>query len=314
MPALEIPDGYTREEWLGYLHRARRAVRSKSVSNFELGDILNEMLDGKPRGSGEITRIKALFARQIRVKEMTLAKYLYVSRAWPEEMRRPDVPWTVHETLAAQPNRFQLIRVEPSDELDPDDHGTWHTDAALRARHSLPIAPVTPTERIDTAKRLLRDTKEAAEAVAQLADRTEVMKQAIEDPGFRRAVRDANRERAHRMEEQVRDQRTYSPSPPAGPANPGEHASTTKQNVHYREAASSVLKILGQCTSFCVSMQSAVVLAQEELLTTEEEEAVLDSLKKVRAVCDWCEHVVTTGQTDMDAELARLLGGEGEQL
>lgn len=62
-------------------------------------------------------------------------------------------------------------------------------------------------------------------------------------------------------------------------------------------------------------MQNAVVLAQEEALTTEEEEAVLDSVKKVRAVCDWCEHVVTTGQTDMDDELARLLGGtEGDQL
>ncbi|WP_406452607.1 DUF6192 family protein [Streptomyces sp. NBC_00876] len=50
------------------------------------------------------------------------------------------------------------------------------------------------------------------------------------------------------------------------------------------------------------------------MLTTEEEEAVLDSIKKVRAVCDWCEHVVTTGQADMDDELARLLGGEGDQL
>jgi hypothetical protein len=54
-------------------------------------------------------------------------------------------------------------------------------------------------------------------------------------------------------------------------------------------------------------MQNAVVLVQEEMLDTEEETAIFDGLKKVRAVCDWCEHVVTTGQNDMDEALVRLL-------
>ncbi|MCX5406575.1 DUF6192 family protein [Streptomyces sp. NBC_00335] len=313
MPTLEIPDGFAREQWTAYVHRARRAVRSKSASNFEIGDILNEMLEGRPRGDGEITRIRSLFSRQIRVKETTLAKYLYVTRAWPPDTRRDDVPWTVHEILAGQSNRFQLIREEPSDDLDPHHRGAWHYDAAKRARHSLPHVPATPTERIDTAKRLLRDTKEAAEAVTQLADRTEVLKAAVEDPAFRRAVRDAHRDRARRMEREAEAQWGV-PGPVRPSPEPEPALSETGPTVSYRETASSVLRILGQCTSFCVSMQNAVVLAQEELLTTEEEEAVLDSIKKVRAVCDWCEHVVTTGQTDMDDELARLLGGgKGEQ-
>jgi hypothetical protein len=279
-----------------------------------MGDMLNEMLDGQPRGGGEIARITELFAKQIRSKESTLVKYRYVARAWPAEHRRSDVPWSVHEGLASLPNRFQVIREEPSDELDPRDLGVWHYDAVRRARHSLPEAPATSTERIDTAKRLLRNTHEAAEAVTQLADRTEVLKQAIEDPGFRRAIRDANRDRAQRMEEEAKAQwETPTSLPPPSPSM--ETESETRPSVSYRESPSSVLKILGQCTTFCVSMQNTVVLAQEELLTTEEEEAVLDSIKKVRAVCDWCEHVVTTGQTDMDDELARLLGGgEGDQL
>lgn len=45
-------------------------------------------------------------------------------------------------------------------------------------------------------------------------------------------------------------------------------------------------------------MQNTVVLAHEEMLTTEED-AVLDSIKSVRAVCDGCGHVATTGQADI---------------
>ncbi|MEK0099736.1 hypothetical protein WDA79_14810 [Streptomyces sp. A475] len=66
--------------------------------------------------------------------------------------------------------------------------------------------------------------------------------------------------------------------------------------VQFQQTPTAVLRILGQRTSFCVGMQNAVVMVQEELLTTEHLEAVLDSLKKVRAVCDWCEHAVTTAQ------------------
>ncbi|GHI40116.1 DUF6192 family protein [Streptomyces violascens] len=38
---------------------------------------------------------------------------------------------------------------------------------------------------------------------------------------------------------------------------------------------------------------------------------LIDSnLSRVRAACDWVEHAVSTGETDMDEELARLLRGE----
>ncbi|MCZ4083273.1 DUF6192 family protein [Streptomyces antarcticus] len=311
MPALEVPLGFTRDAWIHYVHRGRRIIRTKSASNFELGDMLNEMTAARPRG--EIGQLMALFSRQIRSSESSLTKYRYASKKWPPEMRRDDVPWNVHLVLAGKPDRFQLIREEPSDDLDPRDQGAWHSDQALRAVQAPPQAPATPVERIDTAKRLLRNTDEAATAITQLADRTEVLRQAIEDPGFRRAVRDASRDRAQRLE-----QAAEVPGPQArtGPGEPesGHPAPFIGPSVNYRDTPSSVLKILGQCASFCVSMQNTVVLAQEEMLTTEEEEAVLDSIKKVRAVCDWCEHVVTTGQADMDDELARLLGGEGNQL
>jgi hypothetical protein len=38
MPAIEMPTGYTRDEWTGFLKRGRRVIRTKNASNFELGD------------------------------------------------------------------------------------------------------------------------------------------------------------------------------------------------------------------------------------------------------------------------------------
>ncbi|MEN8656349.1 DUF6192 family protein [Streptomyces sp. 21So2-11] len=304
MSVLEVPAGYTREQWLEFVKQGRRVMRSKSTSNFDMGDLLNEIINVNPRGHGEITTTLTVYAAQIRSTLSSLSKYRYVAQSWPAEMRRDDVPWSVHQHLAAVPNRFTLIREEPSDELDPNQHGQWHTDAALRARDSLPETPSTGPERIVQAKRLLRVTEEAAHAVAQLAERTEVIDKAMEDPTFRQAVRDAQRDRGHRIEAQNRSQQQPSPSPRTDSPQP-------VPSVEYQQTPAAVLKILGQCTSFCVTMQNAVVAAQEEQLTTEQEAAVLDSLKKVRAVCDWCEHVVTTGGSDMDEALVRLIGDDG---
>ncbi|MFJ8313112.1 MULTISPECIES: DUF6192 family protein [unclassified Streptomyces] len=303
MSVLEVPAGYTREQWGEYVQRGRRIMRSKSASNFELGDLLNEIIDANPHGHGEVTATLTIYARQIRAAFDTLQKYRYVAKAWPVEMRREDVPWSVHEALAGKPNRFALIREDPGDELDPAGHGHWTRDAARRARDSRPDTPSTPTERIGHAKRLLRVTDEAAEAVKQLAERTEVINKAMESPAFRQTVRDAQRDLALRVEEENRRQ-TQLPTPAPEPQMSAPPSGPT---VAHQQTPTAVLKILGQCTSFCVVMQNAVVAAQEEVLTDEQEAAVLDSLAKVRAVCDWCEHVVTTGQSGMDEALARLL-------
>lgn len=310
MSKLEVPDGYTREQWWEYVKQGRRIMRTKSASNFALGDLLNEIIDANPKGHGEVEATLTLYAAQIRSTYNSLKTYRSVAKAWPAEMRRKDVPWSVHQALAAVPNRFALIREEPGDELDPASHDHWTKDAALRARESRPATPSTPTERIGQAKRLLRVTDEAAEAVTQLADRTEVINKAMENPGFRQTIRDAQRDLALRVEAESRRQdlsTAPAPEPRSEHLQPGP-------TVQFQQTPTAVLRILGQCTSFCVGMQNAVVTVQEELLTTEHLEAVLDSLKKVRAVCDWCEHAVTTGQADMDEALARLLGDEGSGL
>ncbi|MEU2956869.1 DUF6192 family protein [Streptomyces xanthochromogenes] len=310
MSKLEVAQGYTRERWLEYVQRGRRIMRSKSAGNFDLGDLLNEIIDANPKGHGEVTAVLTLFAAQIRSKYASLKHYRYVAKAWPADMRREDVPWSVHRDLAARPERFALIRDEPSDELDPAGRGQWSSDAALRARDSLPSTPRTPDERIVQAKRLLRVTDEAAEAVKQLAARTEVIEKAVQDPEFRRAVRDAHYHLGERLQVENRRQ---DPSADPVPTHRPEQV-PPGPTVPFQQTPTAVLRILGQCTGFCVGMQNTVVAVQEEHLTTEHLEAVLDSLKKVRAVCDWCEHAVTTGESGMEDALARLLGDEGSGL
>lgn len=244
MSKLEVPEGYTREQWWEYVKHGRRIMRSKSASNFELGDLLNEIIDANPKGHGEVTQILALYADQIRSTHKTLKDYRYVARAWPAQMRRQDVPWSVHQALAAVANRFDLIRKEPGDELDLAGHGHWTYDAALRARDSLPGTPRTSEERIGQAKRLLRATDEAAEALMHLVDRTEVINQAMENPGFRQTVRDAQSDVHLRL--QPESPRQDMPTDPA-PEPRSEH-SQPGTTVQFEQTPTAVLRILGQCT------------------------------------------------------------------
>ncbi|MET7485095.1 DUF6192 family protein [Streptomyces sp. NPDC005538] len=306
------PPGYTSDEWQAYVEKGRRLVKQITEAKFELGDTLIEMLD-TPERTGDVETIARVYAEQIDANPSTLLNYRYVAKAWPAAMRRLDVSWSVHARLAAEPDRFRVIRNEPPDPTDPAETVPWTEDEAFRARDLMPMHPKTPVERIAKAKHILRDTDEAAEAIAQLAERTEVIEAAVEDPRFRQAVREANRERGKKLEERASEARAFAGlSDPTPTAHPKDAPSAKPPPaVDYRDTPSAVLKILGVATSFCVSMQNAVVLLQTETCDETAIAAVADSMQKVRSVCDWCEHVLTTGKTDMDTALAEMLRDEG---
>ncbi|MEW2388730.1 DUF6192 family protein [Streptomyces venezuelae] len=306
------PPGFKSDEWQAYVEKGRRLVKQITEAKFELGDTLTEMLDS-PSRTGEVETITRAYAEQIDANPSTLLHYRYVAKAWPVAMRRLDVSWSVHARLAAEPDRFRMIRDEPPDPINPEESVPWTEDEALRARHFMPAHPKTPVERIAKVKHILRDTDEAAEAIAQLAERTEVIDTAIEDPRFRQAVREANRQRGRKIEERASEARAFAGlSEPNPQPHPNEtHPTKTTPAVDYRDTPSAVLKILGVATSFCVSMQNAVLLLQTETCDETAIAAVSESMRKVRSICDWCEHVLTTGKTDMDSALAEMLRDEG---
>jgi hypothetical protein len=122
--------------------RGRRIMRSQTAVNFELGDLLEELLAVWPRGQDQ-AGVLAEFAAQLGCSESSLRSYRRVARAWPAQTRRADVPWTVYRELAGLPDRFALISPERSGGPGPATRARGHTVAALQAGNGLPDAPAT---------------------------------------------------------------------------------------------------------------------------------------------------------------------------
>ncbi|WP_308117616.1 DUF6192 family protein [Streptomyces anatolicus] len=70
------------------------------------------------------------------------------------------------------------------------------------------------------------------------------------------------------------------------------------------------LDLVGACHKFVASTSRLVPLVRDRELSEDAREVIGHNLSRVRAACDWVEHEVSTGETDMDEELARLLRGE----
>ncbi|WP_037843652.1 DUF6192 family protein [Streptomyces sp. NRRL F-5126] len=319
MDQLEIPEGFEEQKWRSLVRRGRRDMRTKGMANFSLGDTALEISQTDGYDEQRVRSVTKLWARQINCPYEQLVTYRRVAAAWSPEHRREDVCWTVHQTLAPQPNRFELLAKEPSDDLDVEGLGRWHTDAASRARQNLPGSPSGTEERIEHVKHMLRKTPEAAAALNALSDRPDVIEAALEYPTFRRAYREASVARGSRLAQQAE---TVAPEPRLAPDTPASkgtaegHTASEEESpplADVRTTPSSVLRAIGLSTNFAVAMQRAVIDLRDEMLTTEDEAALTESIRRVRAVCDWCEHVVTTGQTDMDEGLARLLGSQDER-
>jgi hypothetical protein len=49
------------------------------------------------------------FATDVDVTLATLESYRTVAAAWPQKSRRLDIPWSVHQVLASQPDREELL-------------------------------------------------------------------------------------------------------------------------------------------------------------------------------------------------------------
>lgn len=70
------------------------------------------------------------------------------------------------------------------------------------------------------------------------------------------------------------------------------------------------LDLVGACHKFVASTNRLVPLFRDRELTQGAHEVIGQNLSRVRAACDWAEHAVPTGETDMDEELALLLRDE----
>ncbi|MDQ0305831.1 hypothetical protein J2S46_000387 [Kitasatospora herbaricolor] len=303
-----IPPGYAKAEWDRYVRLGRKLVKQISGIQFALGDIVIDMLDGRDRGHGEVGEVIELFAHQIGVNADTLHTYYLVAQKWPQEKRRDDVPYTVHKELAYSPRRFAQIQRNPRDPFTGEER--WTVNEAQRAAAHVPQTPTNREERLDKARRLLSSDEDAAEAVSELISRPDVRARVVSDQRNRHMLRQAQFEHWRQVDRGVEEaedllpaddtQETASAPEPTAPA------------LGYQQAPLEILQLIGTFASFFVSLQRIIPAVHSQDYTEDTKEAVLDNVTKARSFLDWCESAITTGRTDMDQALARLLEDEGE--
>ncbi|WP_416485268.1 DUF6192 family protein [Streptomyces sp. CL12] len=309
MTTAAIPASFSKREWDRYVRRGRSLVKKISGVQFELGDLVIEMLQERGRGHGEVSEIIELFAHSIGLAPATLQKYYEVASRWPQDKRRSDVSFTVHAALAYTSRRYSKIRRDPVDPFTKERR--WTVNEALRAADGdrKPHTPTNPEERLARARDLLRGEADAADAVREMLGRPDVRSRAAADQRTRHLMRQAQYEHWRQVDEAVEAEEELS----GGFEEEVEkELDETTPTVPYDEGPIEILRLLGNFAAFFVSLQNTIPQIHAQDYTDETKEAVLDNIRKARSFLDWCESAITTGKTDMDKALARLLEDEGE--
>ncbi|MFD7734562.1 DUF6192 family protein [Kitasatospora phosalacinea] len=307
--ALTVPTGYTKAEWEKYVRMGRKLIKQISNIQFDLGDIVVDMLDGRDRGHGEVAEVIELYAHQIGINADTLHLHYLIAQRWPKDKRREDVPYTVHEVLAYSPQRFSLIRNAPRDPFTGEHR--WTVNEAKRAAARSPATPTNRQERLDKARHLLSNDEDAAEAVGELISRPDVRARVVADQRNRHMLRQAQFEHWREVDRGSEEAEELLPAESGVEEDPAR-APEPVPGLGYQQAPMEILQLIGTFASFFVSLQRIIPAIHAQDYTEDTKAAVLENVAKARSFLDWCESAITTGSTDMDQALARLLEDEGE--
>jgi hypothetical protein len=90
----------TRREYASYVDEWQRV---DSAARWLKGDLLAELVTSY--GDGTLAR----FADEVETPLNTCQELRRVAEAYPEKSRRIELPWSVHQVLASQPDRAELI-------------------------------------------------------------------------------------------------------------------------------------------------------------------------------------------------------------
>ncbi|MFI1825417.1 DUF6192 family protein [Streptomyces sp. NPDC020412] len=296
-----IPSTFSKKEWDRYVRLGRKLVKKMSGLQFDLGDLMIEMLHERPHGHGEVTEIIESFAHAIGLAPGTLRKYYEVARQWPKAKRRADVSFSVHAELAYTRSRYAKIRKDPLDPFTHERH--WTVNEAIRAADRMPHTPTNKEERLAKTRSLLRSDEDAADAVREMLGRPDVRSRVASDHRTRNLMRQAQYEHWDQVEEAVDADEELA-------LEVEEEPEDLSPVVSYDEGPLEILRLLGNFAAFFVSLQKTIPEIHAQDYSEETKEAVLENITKARSFLDWCESAITTGKTDMDKALARLLEDE----
>ncbi|MFQ6144428.1 DUF6192 family protein [Streptomyces seoulensis] len=303
-----LPDGYTKAEWQPIVRKGRKLVKGHSSFQFALGDLVIEALTGHGRGHGEVAQVIEILGHQIGIPTITLRHYYQIARQWPEAKRRMEVCWTVHERLAYVRSRYLLIKKDPHDPISKENH--WTVNEAEKVANRSFDTPSNKEERLAKTRRLLHSDEDAAEVVKEVITRPEVRRRVVADQRARHLIREAQYEHWRQVDRETEAEAELAPAEDAAEIEEVEEASAP---VVGKEAPLEILRLIGAFASFFVSLQRIIPEIHAQDYNEDTKAAVIDNVTKARMLLDWCESAITTGRTDMDKALAKLLDNdEGE--
>lgn len=302
-----FPEQFTDTDWSRYVREGRDIVEQETHLQFALGDLTLKMIPCRyHEGDHGVGRVLQAYADEIGIPYDTLKGYRHMALAWPKDKRAPHVGFGIHMALDALPDRFERIH------KPPDGKERWTVDLAREHAGRRGRAPRDTHETLREVRKLLREDEVAAAAVNEMVThRPGIAEQVVTNPDAQSAIRQAHAEIARRSATQ------RSPRPGTGqPGRDDDREAPRSQPLPRREpladdtvVSRQVLELLGLGVAFCVGMQELVPSLRVSELNDRARKAIEDNHRRVRAVVDWCDTVIATGDSSMDEQLARLLEG-----
>ncbi|MFJ8827698.1 DUF6192 family protein [Streptomyces sp. NPDC102467] len=305
MPADTKIGSVTRERYEQLVAQDRKLVLDETRIQFKIGDDALEIEPPRPHGGsrpamGEegpgVRETLERFAEDIGLSYDQIRIVRHTAGRWPRQHRSEGVPFNIHRILEKLDDRFELIQSPPPHARTGGPQ--WTGDAAKRLAGWQVDTPRTVQEKVEAIHDLAGDEQVAARVATDFLRRPDVAFHAANDDTARHLFNKAQTARAQQYEQAAADPLTPQENPMA-PA------------LRAVDRSMEFLDLVGAFHKFVASINRLVPQFHSQQLTEGARETVRQNITRVRAACDWVEHAVSTGETDMDEELARLLrGGE----
>ncbi|MFG2961585.1 DUF6192 family protein [Streptomyces sp. NPDC048291] len=283
----------------------RQLVLDETKIQFKIGDDALEICPLRDWGGSQpaanedlfgVRETLEMFADDIGVSYNQVRTYRYTAGRWPREHRAGGVPFEIHRILEKLDDRFERIASPPKHPRNGKLQ--WSGDAAKRQVGWQVDTPVSVQEKVEAIHDLAADEQVAARVATDFLRRPGVAFRAAGDTTARHLFNKAQSDRWQQAEEAAAEPLTGQEESPVAPA------------IRAIDRTLEFLDLVGACHKFVASTSRLVPLMRDRTLAPDAREVIGHNLARVRAACDWVEHAVSTGETDMDEELAKLLRGE----
>ncbi|MER5951187.1 DUF6192 family protein [Streptomyces sp. NPDC001904] len=306
MPAETKIGSVTRERYEELIAQDRKLVLDETKIQFKIGDDALEIEPPRPHGGSRpaaaedgagVRETLERFAEDIGLSYDQVRIVRHTASRWPREHRAEDVAFNIHRILEQREDRFEVIFDPP---LHPrSGRRQWTGDAAKRLVGWQVDTPRSVQEKVEAIHDLAADEQVAARVATDFLRRPDVAFRAASDDTARHLFNKAQTARAQQFEQAAQDPADPRRKNPLAPA-----LRAIDQNIEFFD-------LVGAFHKFVASLNRLVPQFHGRQLTEDARDVVLQNVARARAACDWVEHAVSTGETDMDEELARLLrGGE----